>query len=87
MNSLDNLIDNNAVTSYHSSIKNCWIKADFGLQTVADITKIKYVPKVGKVLGEFKGLVVQASNDDTKWETLFSLSSIIEGQNTWTPEK
>jgi len=83
------VVDGAISTIYSSTNPTCYVGLNFGSNTFANISSIKYMPNPAwaTAANYLKGATFEGSNDSTTWTTIFTIdtSQVHSGWNYWMP--
>jgi hypothetical protein len=84
--SLQSINDGLQTTFYTTASSACQLTYNIGDGLLADITEIRYFPRVNSVAKTFSGIIVEGSIDNSAWTPIFTLdANTHDGFNYWNP--
>ena len=86
---MNRIIDGDVNTYYYGDgTPDCWVKLDFGEDTIIRAEKIRLFPRPNSDETRLVGGLLQGSNDDQTYTTLVTISeNVIENWNVYKPER
>jgi len=82
-----NAADNSLANPYESSSNDCFVGLDIGEGKVAQLTQVRYFPKIDTEAAKYNGAKIEGSEDGNNYDTIFTLDeNTHDGWNSWFPE-